>query len=302
MLETVLQFTVTAQEAEKTLREVLTTQFGVSRRLLTRAKHQGRILVNGEVAFVSALLKPGDQVEVMIEQEQTEHLQAEPMPLAIRYEDQDMLVLAKPAGIVVHPTGNHHQGTLANGVIAYWQAKGEHRRFRPVNRLDKDTSGLMIVAKNQWAHEQFSRMQQERTLKRYYQAIVEGVMEQPEGVIEAPIGRADHSIIEREVREDGQYARTHFTVLAQGPQAALVELSLETGRTHQIRVHLSYMGHPLLGDDLYGGSLALINRQALHAVRLSFLHPRSQERLDFYEPLPEDMEQLLKQVIGKQQH
>jgi 23S rRNA pseudouridine1911/1915/1917 synthase len=292
MLEELLQFTATEREAGKTIRDVLQKQYGVSRRLLVRAKYQGNITKNGVPVFVTERLEPGDRVSVSVPADELETVQPEPMPLAVRYEDDDIMVVSKPAGLVVHPTGTHTGGTLANGVVAYWLARGETRKFRPVNRLDKDTSGLLIVAKNQWAHDQFSRMQKERQLKRTYQAIVHGEVTQEKGTVDAPIGLRDGSIITREVRPDGQKAVTHFKVLARGGGISWLELTLETGRTHQIRVHMSHLGHPLLGDDMYGGSRELIGRQALHAVKLSFTHPRSSQQVELAEPLPADMQEL----------
>ncbi|MGE5704501.1 MAG: RluA family pseudouridine synthase [Clostridia bacterium] len=291
-METVLQFRAAIEDEGKTVRETLQASYGVSRRLLIRAKHEGRILVNGVDVYVNEVLHEGDEVTVMVQEETTETIEPQEMPLVVRFEDQDLLILAKPAGLVVHPTRTHEDGTLANGVIAYWHSKGEVRRFRPVNRLDKDTSGLIIIAKNQWAHEQCSRMQHERTLKRTYTAIVHGDLQSDKGTIDAPIGLADHSIIERTVRPDGQPARTHYEVLRRTGELTWVELSLETGRTHQIRVHMRHLGHPLVGDDLYGGSRELIARQALHARKLNFVHPRTKEILLLEEPLPDDMRRL----------
>lgn len=293
MLEELIRFTADEEDAGQTVREVLQKRYGVSRRLLVRAKFTGLITRNGGHVFVNETLAAGDEVAVMVAREETETVEPEEMPLAIRYEDDDFMVIAKPAGLVVHPTGNHPGGTLANGVIAYWQKRGEQRKFRAVNRLDKDTSGLLIVAKNQWAHEQFSRMQQERTLHRIYQAIAEGIVEPDEGTIDAPIGLAENSFITRQIRPDGQAAVTHFRVLARGNGLSFVELKLETGRTHQIRVHMSSQGHPLAGDDLYGGQRTWIGRQALHAARLSFVHPRTGIPLEWQEPLPDDMQHLL---------
>ncbi|MFY0545722.1 RluA family pseudouridine synthase [Brevibacillus sp. H7] len=293
MLEELLQFTATEQEAGQTIRDVLQKHYGVSRRLLVRAKYQGNITRNGVPVYVTERLQPGDRVTIAVPADEGETVQPEPMPLAIRFEDEDILVVAKPAGLVVHPTGNHVSGTLANGVVAYWQVKGEARKFRPVNRLDKDTSGLLIVAKNQWAHEQFSRMQKERTLLRTYQAIVHGRVGPDEGVVDAPIGLRNDSIITREVRPDGQSAVTRFRVLARHQETSWLELRLETGRTHQIRVHMSHLGHPLLGDDMYGGRRDYIGRQALHAVKLSFLHPRDKRQMELNEPLPEDMQEVV---------
>ncbi|MED1872536.1 RluA family pseudouridine synthase [Brevibacillus borstelensis] len=288
MLEELLQITAAKRHEGMTIRDVLQKDFGVSRRLLVRAKYQGDITRNGVSVYVTERLKEGDVVRVLVPAEE-EMLAPEPMDLNIRYEDEDILVIAKPAGLVVHPTGNHSSHTLANGVAHYWQERGEQRKFRPVNRLDKDTSGLMIVAKNQWAHEQFSRLQKERQLHRYYIAIVEGACDETEGVIDEPIGLRDDSIIAREVRADGQQAVTRFRVRQRGAGMSLVELKLETGRTHQIRVHMSHLGYPLAGDDMYGGSRAHIGRQALHAARLHFAHPRTGQEMEWTEPLPEDM-------------
>ncbi|MGW9129067.1 RluA family pseudouridine synthase, partial [Paenibacillus chitinolyticus] len=194
-------------------------------------------------------------------------------------------------------TGNHAGGTLANGVVAYWKSRGEHRRFRAVNRLDKDTSGLLIVAKNQWAHEQFSRLQQDRELHRTYHAIAEGEVQGDEGTLDGPIGLAEDSFITRMVRPDGQAALTHYHVLARGNGMTHLEVKLGTGRTHQIRVHMSHFGYPLAGDDLYGGGREYIGRQALHAARLCFVHPRSGELMDFTEPMPADMQELARRFL-----
>jgi len=293
MLDELMGFTADEQDEGRTLRDVLQQRYGVSRRLLIRAKYGGEIRLNGTAAYVTTRLRTGDEIVVLLPEESAEQITPQPMPLQIRHEDDDLLVLAKPAGLVVHPTRTHSDGTLANGVIAYYLQKGESRKFRPVNRLDKDTSGLMIVAKNQWAHECFSRMQKERSLRRVYQAIVHGEVVQDSGMVEAPIGLRDDSIIQRMVRPDGQPALTEYRVLARGQGMSWLELTLGTGRTHQIRVHMSHLGHPLLGDDLYGGSRELIGRQALHAARLSFVHPRSGEAISLSEPLPGDMQTLL---------
>jgi len=298
MQEELIRFIAEEADAGQTVRDVLQKRYGVSRRLLVRAKSKGLITRNGQLVFVNERLQAGDEIAVMVREDAEETVAPEEMPLSIRYEDDDLMVIAKPAGLVVHPTGNHAGGTLANGVIAYWQKRGEHRRFRAVNRLDKDTSGLLIVAKNQWAHEQFSRMQQERTLHRTYQAIAEGLVEPDAGTIDAPIGLAEDSFITRQVRPDGQAAVTHFRVLARGRGMSHLELVLDTGRTHQIRVHMSSLGHPLAGDDLYGGSREWIGRQALHAHRLSFEHPRGGSEVEITEPLPADMRALAAAFFG----
>lgn len=296
MTEELLRIVVSQEESGQTVRDLLQKNYGVSRRLLISAKYSGVISRNGTLVYVNEKVAAGDVIQVTLPAESAETLEPEPMPLAIRYEDEDLLLLAKPPGLVVHPTRTHPNGTLANGVVAYWLEKGESRKFRPINRLDKDTSGLLLVAKNQWAHEQCSRMQKDKSMKRTYQAVVHGVVKEDQGWIDAPIGLKETSIIERAVRADGQPARTHFTVLARGKEASWVELSLETGRTHQIRVHMSFLGYPLIGDDLYGGLREQIDRQALHAVQLEFHHPRTKEHQSFADPLPADIAQLVQKI------
>jgi len=272
---------------------------GATRNKLQQAINSGMVLVNGKEVKQNYKIRPFDNIIVYSDMSpESTDVVPEKMDLNIVFEDEDLMVIAKPAGLVVHPTGNHPAGTLANGVVAYWQKRGEKRRFRAVNRLDKDTSGLLIVAKNQWAHEQFSRMQQERRLTRIYQAIAEGIVIPDAGVLDHPIGLAENSFITRQVQEDGQTAVTHFRVLARGDGMSHVELRLETGRTHQIRVHMSHEGHPLAGDDLYGGARTYIGRQALHAAELAFLHPRTGMEMKWSEPLPADMQHLLKRFFA----
>ncbi|MGG4496988.1 RluA family pseudouridine synthase [Brevibacillus reuszeri] len=300
MLEELIRFTADESDEGHTVRDVLQKRYGVSRRLLIRAKFKGRITRNDLLVFVNEKLHAGDEIVVMVQEDAEETVAPEEMPLEIRYEDDDLMVIAKPAGLVIHPTGNHAGGTLANGVIAYWKSRGEHRRFRAVNRLDKDTSGLLIVAKNQWAHEQFSRMQQDRELHRTYHAIAEGEFETDEGTLDGPIGLAEDSFITRQVRPDGQPALTYYRVLVRGNNMTHLEVKLGTGRTHQIRVHMSHLGHPLAGDDLYGGGRTYIGRQALHAVRLCFAHPRGGELMDFTEPMPADMQELASRFFGNE--
>lgn len=294
MNQRLLHFQVAEKEAGLALRDLLREKYGVSRRLLNRIKNEGEILLNGVPERVNRVVAAGDVVDVTLPPEAEKTLEPQPMPLAIRYEDEDLLLLAKPAGVVVHPTRTHPDHTLANGVVAYWQAKGEMRRFRPVNRLDKDTSGLLLVAKSQWSHECCARMQRKQLLQRTYLAVVHGLPREDEGEIAAPIGLKSGSIIQREVRADGQPAVTRYRVLARGTTMSLVELQLLTGRTHQIRVHMQYLGHPLVGDDLYGGQRDFIGRQALHAAKLTLLHPRTGQSLYFVEPLPPDMAELSK--------
>ncbi|GAA0380504.1 RluA family pseudouridine synthase [Bacillus horti] len=276
------------------LREFLLEHQQLSRKSLSQIKHKGDLKLNGQSVTVRAVVKEGDQVEVIYPVEQgSAYLHPEPIPLEILFEDEYIMLINKPPGMCVHPTFSNLSGTLANGVLYYWQQKGLQQTFHPVNRIDKDTSGIVLIAQNKYSHQQLSIEQKKGALKRKYYACVHGIIKQEKGTIDTPIGRSPDSIITREVREDGQHAITHFKVLRRFADYTWVEIELETGRTHQIRVHFSSIGHPLLGDDLYGGRRDKIQRQALHAYYTSFLHPASKSTVIYEAPLAQDMEMLL---------
>jgi 23S rRNA pseudouridine1911/1915/1917 synthase len=225
-------------------------------------------------------------------EEPSEGLIREKIPLNILYEDDFLMVVNKRNGMSSIPSREHPTGSLANGLVGYYYEKGINSTVHIVTRLDKDTSGLVLIAKHRHIHHLLSKQQKNGILKRTYRAFAEGKLP-AEGVIEEPIGRMDDSIIKREVRSDGQFARTQYKVCCYYPVFTFVELHLDTGRTHQIRVHLSYLGYPLVGDDLYGGSRQLLNRQALHCAKLEFNHPISMQPLSFSVSLPEDMNKLI---------
>lgn len=282
------------KEEEGLLREYLLEHKRLSRRSLSTVKHAGDLLINGKSVTVRAEVKEGDQVTVIFpEEESSFYLKPEPLPLDILDEDEDILVINKAPHLCVHPTFTHREGTLANGVMYYWQKKGWKRTFHAVNRLDKNTSGIILLAQNRFSHQQLSLQQKAHQIKRRYYALVHGLVANDQGVIEAPIGRKEDSIIEREVRADGQYAQTTYWVKERYVDYTWIELELETGRTHQIRVHLSQIGHPLLGDTLYGGKTQHIPRQALHAYYTSFKHPKTGEELRYQAPIPKDIRVLL---------
>jgi 23S rRNA pseudouridine1911/1915/1917 synthase len=271
----------------------LTGHQSISRKSLSKIKHGGSLMVNKEEVTVRTTVNEGDFVEVVFPVEVgSPFLIPENIPLDILYEDEQIMIINKPAHLCVHPTFSQKSGTLANGVMYYWQTKGWQRTFHAVNRLDKDTSGIVLLAQNRYSHQQMSIQQKKQQLERRYYAWVEGVVKDEAGVIDAPIGRNPNSIITREVREDGQSAKTYYKVMKRFPTYTWLEVKLETGRTHQIRVHLSHLGHPLLGDDLYGGGRQIISRQALHAYYTSFRHPQTDEVVSFQAPLPNDLEEL----------
>jgi 23S rRNA pseudouridine1911/1915/1917 synthase len=278
----------------KLMREFLIDQ-QVSKRTLTAVKFDGgTITVNGKEENVRYHLVEGDILELKFPEEKgSESLVAEEIPLSIIYEDGDVFVVDKPWGMKSIPTKYEPTGSLANAIAGYYERVGICSTVHIVTRLDKDTSGLVLVAKHRHVHHLFSLQQKGREIKRTYEAFAEGRLDSETGTIEEPIGRKPDSIIEREVRQDGRYALTHYRVKKQFQDFAHIELRLETGRTHQIRVHMSFIGHPLAGDDLYGGSVALIGRQALHCENLSFFHPVKKEWVHVEAAMPRDMQILL---------
>jgi 23S rRNA pseudouridine1911/1915/1917 synthase len=288
-----LEWRVSPEEDGMLLREFLLKEKGISRRALTAIKFEGgQILVNDFPVTVRHLLRSSDRIMIVFPPEKRSlGIPPENKKLDIVYEDEHILVVNKPPFMAVIPSRDHQSGTLANALIHYYNENGWNFTIHIVNRLDRNTSGLMVVAKHRLAHYLFSEQHKAGKLKRRYEALVHGFVKEDSGVIRAPIGRKKDSIIEREVTEDGQAAVTHFRVLKHIPAKDMswLSLQLETGRTHQIRVHLSNMGHPLIGDDLYGGRLININRQALHSKVLSFYHPILEKDLHFSIGLPDDI-------------
>lgn len=286
---------ITSAEDGMTVKEYA-GELGISKRLLTDIKFGGGDLqINGEHVTVKYVLKEGDLLIVKFPEEQvSETLLAEPIPLDILYEDEHVLVINKQPYVSSIPSREHPSGSIANGIIDHYQKNGVRATVHLVTRLDRDTSGVMLVAKHRFAHSILSSAQKNGLVKRRYAAVVHGRMAQMEGTVDAPIGRHPDSIIERTVTPDGQKAVTHFYVTCANDDMTSVALQLETGRTHQIRVHMSYLGHPLCGDTLYGGTRQEIARQALHSEHLSFIHPLTQENMTFHAPLPQDMSKLIK--------
>jgi 23S rRNA pseudouridine1911/1915/1917 synthase len=276
------------------LREFLKSK-ELSKRALTDIKFQGgKILVNEEEKTVRTVLKENDVVSVYFPIESpSEGLVPEEIDFEIIYEDEAVLIVNKPFGIPSIPSREHPTGTLANGIMDYYKRIGLQSTIHIVTRLDKDTSGLMLIAKNRYIHYLFSK-DELKNVERSYKAIVHGQFEKSNGVIEAKIARKNDSIIEREVSENGQEAITHYKVLQEFKDYSIVELTLETGRTHQIRVHMSFINHPLVGDDLYGGATDTLKRQALHSFLLSFKHPINHEIYRFEIDLPEDLKSWVK--------
>ena len=269
---------------------------GYSRQCLVRLKQsEDGILVEGRARHLDYRLSPGDVVTVhVVENHSSENVEPIPLPLDILYEDEDILVINKRAGMPVHPWGQNLDNTLANGLAWYYQQQGLPYIFRCCNRLDKDTSGLLPVAKHYVSGSILSTMGTERLIQREYLAITRELPNPPCGTIDARIGRKPGSIIERTIDPAGETAVTHYRLVTSRNGYHLLWLKLETGRTHQIRIHLKHIGCPLIGDYLYNPDMEAIHRQALHAFRLSFTHPITGESLSFQAPLPEDMARILR--------
>ena len=265
---------------------------GFSRHILTGMKaDKHAILLNSQRGYGHSLLKTGDQLQVRIlETESSSKIIPIQMEFSILYEDEDILVINKPANMPIHPSLGNYENTLANGVAFYYAQKGESFVYRCVNRLDRDTTGALILAKNALSAAILSRQMRNRQIRRTYLALVEGIP--PErGTVSAPIARVEGSTLEREVNyESGESAVTHFERLAVGNGCSLVELHLETGRTHQIRVHMKHLGYPLPGDYLYHPVYDRIRRQPLHSYQLSFTHPLTGDRMLFTAPVPDDFQ------------
>ena len=267
----------------------------ISRIALTDIKFKGgSILINNEEVNVRYRLVNGDSLTVIFPAEiPSEGVKAEDISLTILYEDEFILVVNKPAMMNTIPSREHPNGSLANALVGYYQRTGIQATSHIVTRLDRDTSGIVLIAKHRHIHHLFSKMQQNGLVKRTYEALVGGILADDYGTITQPIGRKQDSIIEREVRADGQYACTRYRVIKRYAIFTHIELGLGTGRTHQIRVHMSFLGHPLLGDDLYGGDPFLIKRQALHCKKIQFHHPMFKEEMSFSASRPEDMNRIL---------
>lgn len=293
-----MTYLIQQQDIQKTVEQFLLSN-GYSAALIRRLRHtEQSILKNGSPVYTTYRLDEGDSLTVTLPEEHgSENIVPVPMDLDIRYEDRDLLVVNKAAGVPIHPSQGNHDNTLANGIAWYLGEKGEAATYRAINRLDRDTTGLLILARHALSACMLSEMVRTHAIRRCYLAAASGLVP-PEGVIDAPIARTCDSTIERCVDfERGDSARTHYRTLCynRDTDCSLVELRLETGRTHQIRVHMKHIGHPLPGDFLYNPDYRLIGRQALHSWQLDFIHPIKKEPLHFEAPLPEDMRRLFGQ-------
>lgn len=295
-----LQLHITPEIAGRTVDSLLRKQLELSGTVIRRIKWlEDGITVDGNRVTVRHRVTEGELLSVRL----TDPTSAEqPVPvegsLNIIYEDEDIVVINKQPGVLIHPSHGHFDDTIGNFLMRHWQQHGEEAGFHPVHRLDKGTTGLLIVAKHPHGQEKLKNQLHTGAFRRRYLAVCEGILQPETGIIDAPIGMVDGSLMQREVRPDGQQARTHYKVVSIHATRSLVELELETGRTHQIRVHMAHIGHPLTGDFLYGTEdRFLITRPALHSWQIEICHPITGKVLRFTAPLPEDMQSLTKERL-----
>ncbi|SCJ18529.1 Ribosomal large subunit pseudouridine synthase D [uncultured Clostridium sp.] len=283
-------------DENSTLKEILLDKLNFSVRSLSKMKREQTVLVNGKFKKPSINIEKGDLIEVKIEEDMA-NFTPEDLNLDIIYDDFDLIMVNKPPFMVVHPTKSHSDNTIANGVTDYIIKKNEKVKIRFVNRLDMNTSGLVIVAKNAYAHHTLSTDMSEDKVDKKYITVVKGIVKDDFGTINAPIYRQTEDSIKRIVDERGQESVTHYKVIERLNDATVLDVKLETGRTHQIRVHMNHIGHGIIGDELYGYvDEDLINRQALHAYSLEFEQPRTKEKLKFKAQVPEDMKKLIEKL------
>ncbi len=295
-MERILTYHITEQDASQSIEQYLKTRGYSSQCIKELKKMQESILIDGRWEYVRYILQPGDTLTVHVQEtDVSEKIPPVEMALDIVYEDEDIMVINKPADMPIHPSLNNYYNSLANGLAWYFEKQNKPFIFRCVNRLDRDTSGLTIIAKHMLSSGILSSMVAERSIHREYQAIVRGKVIPEAGTIDAPIARVADSIIERTVDyEKGDRAVTHYETIAYKNGHSLLSIHLETGRTHQIRVHMKHIGFPLIGDHLYNPDMEHMTRQALHSYRLQFTHPITGEAMDFVAPLPEDMQNVLR--------
>ncbi|NFK79919.1 RluA family pseudouridine synthase [Clostridium botulinum] len=282
------------------IKDYLREMENLSGRFIRKAVRDGRVFVNKEKVIKKHKLSQDDLIEIYMQEDEHQNIEPEDMNIEIVYEDNDIIVINKRPGIVVHLTKSHPTGTLSNGILYHFKKNGEKSIVRLVSRLDRDTSGLIIIAKNQFSHMRLASDMSKDSFRKIYIAVVHGSMKEKEGRINLPIYKEEESeSIKRIVDERGQESITTYEVLEELSKGSVVRLELETGRTHQIRVHMSHLGHPLYGDSLYGKGeeeKEYIERQALHAYKLEFPHPRTGDILKLQCSLPDDIKNLIEKI------
>ena len=290
-----MKLTYIVTDSDESIKQILKNKFNMSDRFILKLKSSNSIYINGVPVFINYKIQVND-ILTIIENSKEDSSNIVPnsnIKLNILYEDDFLLIVDRPSNLPVHPSILHYEDSLSNAVKYHFDKIDLYKKIRPVNRLDKDTSGIVIFAKNEYIQECLVKQMKQNVFKKKYLAVLSGILEKDSGTISAPIARKNDSIIEREIREDGDLAISHFKVLERFNNMTLVEYTLETGRTHQLRVHSKYIGHPIVGDSLYGLQSPLISRQALHAYEVSFVHPINKEKMLIHSDLPDDIKKLI---------
>ncbi|MEG0372135.1 MAG: RluA family pseudouridine synthase [Clostridium sp.] len=287
-----LTFTIKKEHEGYKLTDYLKVEIGLSSRLIRKSLKEQRVIINSEPKRARYILQDGDIIVLEMGKGETQDIEPENIPIDVVYEDEDILVVNKPPFMVVHPTGSRQSGTLSNAVTYYFRSRGEDTIIRLVNRLDRDTSGLIIIAKSQFAHMAMAKKMEKDEIEKSYITIVNGCLK-GKSTIDEPIGRPSGESLMRAVIEGGQRSITHYEVIQSGEKMSCVKVILETGRCHQIRVHMKYIGHPIIGDTLYFEESPLINRQALHAYKLKFNKIRDDMPIELEASLPYDIKEMM---------
>ena len=273
--------------------EYMTGFLGFSSRQSKKLIKDKKVFINGKAAFRDNRLRDGDLMEVDLSEEMNADILPEDIELSIIYEDDYILAINKPPFMLVHPTPKHTSGTLLNAVAHHFEKQGVKSALRLLNRLDMNTSGVVVIPKSAAVHSKLDEMMKSGRVKKFYSAVIEGTIDPGKGIIEQPIGKDEYDSIRRKVSSDGQRAVTKYETLKTFKGHSLVRLELVTGRTHQIRVHLSYLGHPIIGDELYGKASKLMVRQALHASDMELPNPSGSGKIMLHAELPEDIRTLI---------
>lgn len=281
-------------ETDESIKQILKNKFTMSERYILKLKKNNCICINNIPVHINYKIIPGDYLSITenFDEDSSNIVPNSNVDLEILYEDDFLLIVNKPPHLPVHPSILHYEDSLSNGVKYYFNRINLKKKIRPVNRLDKDTSGIVIFAKNEYIQECLIKQMKSNIFKKYYIAILDGILENDHGTIEAPIARKENSIIERTISSSGDNAISHYKVLKRFRNMTEVEFYLETGRTHQLRVHSKHIGHPIIGDTLYDKSSALISRQALHAYKVEFIHPIIKEKTIIQAPVPDDLKNI----------
>lgn len=289
-------YTIKSENSGKKLGKYLRNVLMLSRRTVVKLKQNCSLSINGESCTANTVLNEGDVLEITLSQESSDNIISQDMKLDIVYEDEYLIVINKPSEVPVHPTRGYKIDTLANGLKHYFTGRERSTVIRPVNRLDKNTTGLVVFAKNSHIQYLLTKNPNAKEFQKRYIAVVTGVPINESEYINMPIGQESSDAIKRVVREDGYNSITFYEVKEKYNNSALLKLELLTGRTHQIRVHMSFIGHPLVGDVNYGGTTDTIGRQALHANKIKMLHPVNKQWIELEAPLPKDMKHLISRL------